>query len=79
MAQVVCEVSEGLWQSEATVKLITFDGRPESLPVDRGLLSSEGNEHFLSVPIIHINREKQAAHIALPVEADSAPIAYGCT
>lgn len=71
MAQVLCEVSEGLRKSEATVKLITFDGRPEFLPVDRGLLSTEGDKHFMSVPIIHISREKQAALIALPVEADS--------
>jgi hypothetical protein len=71
MAQVSCEVSEGLRKSEATVKLITFDGRPEFLPVDRGLLSTEGDQHFLSVPIIHISQEKRAALIALPVEADS--------
>lgn len=71
MAQVICEVSEGLRTSEATVKLVTFDGRPEFLPVDRGLLSAEGDKYFLSVPIIHVNHEKKAALIALPVEADS--------
>jgi hypothetical protein len=71
MAQVICEVSEGLRQSEATVKLVTFDGRPEFLPVDRGLLSAEGDKYFLSVPIIHISQEQKAALIALPVEADS--------
>jgi len=71
MAQVICEVSEGLRKAEATVKLITFDGRPEFLPIDRGLLSTDGNQHFLSVPVIHINQEKKAALIALPVEADS--------
>jgi hypothetical protein len=71
MAQVPCEVSEGLRKSEATVKLVTLDGRPEFLPVDRGLLSMEGDKHFLSVPILHINQEKKAALIALPVEADS--------
>jgi hypothetical protein len=71
MAQVLCEVSEGLRNAEATVKLVGFDGRPEFLPVDRGLLSEEGNRHFLSIPIIHINQEKKAALIALPVEADS--------
>jgi hypothetical protein len=71
MAQVICEVSDGLRKSEATVKLVTFDGRPEFLPVDRGLLSAEGGTHFLSVAVIHINQEKKAALIALPVEADS--------
>ncbi len=71
MAQVHCEVSEGLRKSEATVKLVTFDGRPEFLPVDRGLLSTEGDKHFLSVPVLHISQEKKAVLIALPVEADS--------
>ena len=71
MAKVICEVSEGLRKSEATVKLVTFDGRPEFLPVDRGMLSAEGDKHFLSVPVIHISQEKKAALIALPVEADS--------
>jgi hypothetical protein len=28
MAQVLCEVSEGLRRSEATVKLTTYDDRP---------------------------------------------------
>lgn len=71
MAQVICEVSEGLRKSEATVKLIAFDGRPEFLPVDRGLLSLEGDKHYLSVPVLHVAHEKKAALIALPVEADS--------
>jgi hypothetical protein len=71
MAQVICEVSEGLRKAEAMVKLISYDGRPEFMPVDRGLLSTEGETHFLSVPVIHISNEKQAALIALPVEADS--------
>jgi hypothetical protein len=71
MAQVICEVSEGLRKAEATVKLVTFDGRPEFLPVDRGFLSSEDGKDYLSVPIIHISDDKKAALIALPVEADS--------
>jgi hypothetical protein len=71
MAFVICEVSEGLRKSEATVKIVTFDGRPEFLPVDRGLLSNLGDSHYLSVPVIHISHDKKAALIALPVEADS--------
>src|SRR5438552_8487953 len=71
MALVSCEVSEGLRSSEATVKLITYDGLPEFLPVDRGLLSEEGGKHYLSVGLIHVSHEKKAALISLPVEADS--------
>jgi len=71
MAQVLCQVSEGLRASEATVRLTGYDGRPEFLPVDRGLLSMEGNSCFLSVGLIHISGEKKAALVSLPVEADS--------
>src|SRR5438132_9735603 len=31
MAQVLCQISDGLRKSEATVKLTTYDGRPEFL------------------------------------------------
>ncbi len=71
MAQVLCEVSEGLRKSEATVKLTSYDGRPEYVPVDRGLLSEENGRHYMSVRVIHISHEKKAALVALPVEADS--------
>ncbi len=71
MAQVLCEVSDGLRQSEATVKLTTYDGRPEYLPVDRGFVSEDGGKHFLSVGLVHVNHEKKAALVSLPVEADS--------
>ena len=71
MAQVLCEVSEGLRESEATVKLTSYDGRPEYIPVDRGLLSEDGGRSYLSVGLIHLSHEKKAALISLPVEADS--------
>ena len=71
MAQVLCDVSEGLRQSEATVKLTSYNGRPEYIPVDRGLLSEDRGKHYLSVGLIHVSREQNAALVALPVEADS--------
>src|SRR5260221_131140 len=71
MAQVLCEVSEGLRASEATVKLLTYENRSEYLPVDQGLISEEGGKHYLSVGLLHVNREKNAALVSLPVEADS--------
>lgn len=71
MALVFCEVSEGLRRSEATVKLTSYDGRPEFLPVDRGLLSQEKGRHYLSVGLVHVSPEQSAALVSLPVEADS--------
>src|SRR2546428_518279 len=71
MAQVLCEVSEGLKRSEATAKVLALDNTPEFVPVDRGLLTEEGGKHYLSVGLIHVSHEKKAALISLPVEADS--------
>jgi hypothetical protein len=77
MAQVLCDVSEGLKQSEATVKLTSYYGQPEYIPVDRGLLSEDGGRHYLSVGLIYISRERNAALVALPVEADQGPTEFG--
>lgn len=71
MAQVRCEVFEGLRESEASVRVTTYDGRAEFLPVDRGLLSTANGSHYLSVGVVHISPERQAALVSLPVEADS--------
>jgi hypothetical protein len=60
-----------LRKSEATVKLTAYDGRPEFLPVDRGLLSEEDGRNYLSVGLVHVSHEKKAALVSLPVEADS--------
>jgi hypothetical protein len=71
MAQVLCEVSDGLRASEATAKLMTYEGRPEFIPVDRGLLAEISGRHYLSVSVIHVNKDKGAVLVSLPVEADS--------
>jgi len=71
MAQLTCEVSEGLRKAEATVMIRTFDGRREFLPVDREFLTREGNKYFLPVGLIHTSEGENAALIELPSEADS--------
>jgi hypothetical protein len=71
MALVQCEVSDGLRDAEATVTIMSYAGRPEYLPVDRGFLRHEGENHYLPVAVIHTDEAKGAILIALPVEADS--------
>jgi hypothetical protein len=71
MAKVICEVSDGLRESEATVKLVTYNGRSEFLPVDRGFVITEGNRTYLSVGLVYTDTDKKAALISLPIEADS--------
>ena len=70
------EVSEGLRPQEATVTVTDYHGRPEYMPIDRGMLVKEGDSYYLSVPIIHIDPRSKAATIGLPIEADSGGVAH---
>ena len=70
MSLVLCEVSEGLRASEATVKLTTVEGA-EHLPVDRSFLVKIDEKDYLFVGLIHTNPDRKVALITLPVEADS--------
>jgi hypothetical protein len=71
MAKIRCQVREGLRPTEAAVTLEAYDGRIESLPVDRDLLSQEAGTCYLPVRVVRIDHAKKAALVALPVEADS--------
>jgi hypothetical protein len=71
MAQIICEVSEGLRHSEATVRIRDYSGRAEFLPTDREFLTQRGDTYFLPVGLIHLDRAQGLALIELPLEADS--------
>lgn len=74
MAQVYCDVSEGLRDSEATVMIQDFNGEKHFLPVDREMLhkpSKNSTQHLLSVRIVSTDKDAGAALVELPVEADS--------
>ena len=71
MALLESKVTEGLRPAEATVELRDFNNRGHFLPVDRGLVKLEGDKYYLPVSVLHIDEKRQAALVALPVEADS--------
>ena len=71
MALVLCEVSDGLRDAEATVTIMSYGGRPEFLPVDRGFVRREGDQNYLPVAVLHTDEARGAVLISLPVEADS--------
>jgi hypothetical protein len=71
MADVICEVSAGLWDAEANVMIKDFEGRRQFLPVHRAMLTQEGGHYYLPVGLIYIDEAKKAALVALPDEADS--------
>jgi hypothetical protein len=71
MAQVLCEISEGLRPAEATVKLVDYYGRTYFLPADREWLTKIGDRYYMPVILIHIDEAHKAALVELPIETDS--------
>ena len=71
MAHIICEVTDGLRPSEATVAVRDYAGRTEYLPVDRGMLARANGKHLLPVRILYQDEIKNAAFVQLPDEADS--------
>ena len=71
MALLACNVKPGLRAAEATVQIKDYSGRTEFLPVDRDMLHQKGNQSYLPVTLVHLNRAKKVALVSLPVETDS--------
>jgi hypothetical protein len=72
MAQLLCKsVEDGLRDAEATVTIEEHDKTPQYLPVDRGMLHKKGKDYYLSVRLLLVDKESDAALVSLPVEADS--------
>jgi hypothetical protein len=71
MPLVLCEVSDGLRPSEATVAVKDTTGRSEFLRIEKDFLTVEGGQPYLSVGGVYDDRAKGVVLIELPHEADS--------
>jgi len=71
MAQVRCEVSAGLRPSEANVAVADVHDRRQFLRIDRDFLNTVEGQPFLTVGIVHDDRQQPWVLIELPHEADS--------
>jgi len=71
MAQVICEVSAGLRDSERTVAIRDVHGRKQFLRVEEGFLAPVDSQWYLPVGVVGIDEAKKLALIELPHEADS--------
>lgn len=71
MAQVICEESPGLRETERTVAVKDVHGRRHYLRVEVGFLARGGGRSFLPVGVVGIDEAKKMALIELPHEADS--------
>ena len=70
MAQVLCEVSAGLQDSERTAAVRDIHGRRQFLCVVKNYLTVEGNRSYLPIGIVCVSRDDKVL-IELPQEADS--------
>jgi len=71
MAQVICEVSAGLRDTEKTAIVKDVLGRKHHLRVEQGYIASEGGRHYLPVGIVGVDVVKGLTLVELPHESDS--------
>jgi hypothetical protein len=71
MAQVVCEITPGLRDSEKTASVKDVFNRRLHLRVEDGFVTMEGGRHYLPIGIVGIDEAKGLALIELPHESDS--------
>jgi hypothetical protein len=71
MALLACKVSKGLRDAEVTVEVSDYSGRREFLPVEGEMIEQQGDQSYLPVTILQLDKVKKAAVVSLPVEADS--------
>ena len=71
MAQILCEVSPGLRETERTAAVRDVYNRKHFLRVEVGFLSREGDRWYLPIGVVGIDDSKGLALIELPHESDS--------
>lgn len=71
MAEVICEVSPGLRDSERTVAVRDVRGPRHFLRVEATFLTRAGSDWYLPIGVVGVDEAKQLAWIELPHEADS--------
>jgi hypothetical protein len=71
MAQVICEVSSGLRESEKTAAVKDVFNRRHHLRVEEGFIAVEGGRNYLPIGIVGFDDAKGLALIELPHESDA--------
>ena len=71
MAQVICEITPGLRDSEKTASVKDVFNRRLHLRVEDGFITTEGGRHYLPIGIVGVDEAKGLALIELPHESDS--------
>jgi hypothetical protein len=71
MALLKCKVSGGLRPAEVTVEVGDYSGRREFLPVEGEMIERQGDQTYLPVTVLQVDKARKAAVVSLPVEADS--------
>jgi hypothetical protein len=70
--EVQCEVTiGGLLPRGVTARITDVEGRRQFVQVTSGMINRRGDQDYLPVGIVEIDRKKRRVLIELPVEADS--------
>jgi hypothetical protein len=71
VAEVRCEISNGLRAAEATVAVADVHNHRQFLRVERDFLTALGDQWFLPIGVVYDDRHNPWVLIELPHEADS--------
>jgi hypothetical protein len=71
MAEVRCEISNGLRASEATVTVADYNNHRQCLRTERDFLTFVSGQWFLPIGVVYDDRHNPWVLIELPHEADS--------
>ena len=71
MAQLRCQVADGLRPAEASITVRDHSGKSEHFPLDRGMVTDEDGATSIPVFLIQYSDDRDYALVGLPVEADS--------
>ncbi len=71
MVQVLCEVTQGLRESERTVTVKDVRDRQHTLRVPFDFVTTQGAKNYITVGVVGVDRKGGTVLIELPHEADS--------
>jgi hypothetical protein len=71
LPEIECQVEPGDADWEAVVTVQDENGRKQHLSVSKGMVTTSGGKHYLTVGVVQVDHPHRRVLIELPREADS--------
>jgi hypothetical protein len=71
LPEVLCELSPGIRHDEDTVSVMDMTGNRHFLRVTKGFVNKVGDEYYLPIGVVKVDRQNARVLIEFPHEADS--------